>query len=106
MPAVNSVAAIAGDAFSLPALVQSGGRQADTPEKIHQAASQFEALMIGQMLKSAQDGDDSSDFMGMGDDQAGSPLLEMAQQQFAQAMAAQGGLGLAKMVSEGLTVKR
>ncbi|MGH9664538.1 MAG: hypothetical protein ACRD9L_08965 [Bryobacteraceae bacterium] len=105
MSTVNPAAAVAGNAFNLPALVQSGGRQSDTPEKVRQAASQFEALMIGQMLKSAQDGD-SSEFMGTDEDQSGSSLLEMAQQQFAQAMAAQGGLGLAKMVSQGLAAKR
>jgi flagellar protein FlgJ len=105
MPAINPAATVAGNAFDLPALVQSGGPKADTPENIRHAASQFEALMIGQMLKSAQEGN-SGDFMGTDDDQSGSSLLEMAQQQFAQAMAAQGGLGLAKMISEGLSAKR
>lgn len=105
MSLTNAAVPLAGDAFRLPAAVESTGRQSDTPEKIRQAASQFEALLIGEMLKSSQEGS-SGDFMGTDDDQAGSSLLDMAQQQFAQAMALRGGLGLAKMVSEGLATKR
>lgn len=76
----------------------------DTPEKISGAAKQFEALMIEQILKSARDtsgggwlgGDDDPD------DQTGSLVMELGEQGLAQAMAVNGGLGIAKMVTANL----
>jgi Rod binding domain-containing protein len=64
------------------------------------AAQQFEALMLQQMLQAGHDPDES--WFGTGepdeDDQANNQAMDIAQQQFASALAAQGGLGLAKMV--------
>jgi Rod binding domain-containing protein len=76
----------------------------DTPEKISGVAKQFEALMIGQMLKSARDtsgGGWLSSDNGQ-DDQTGSLVMDMAEQGLSQAMAARGGLGIAKMVTANL----
>ncbi|HTB18395.1 MAG TPA: hypothetical protein VK708_09770 [Bryobacteraceae bacterium] len=73
----------------------------DTPEKISGVAKQFEALMIGQMLKSARD-TSGGGWLGSDDeqdDQTGSLVMEMAEQGLSQAMAARGGLGIAKMVT-------
>jgi Rod binding domain-containing protein len=77
---------------------------ADTPEKISGVAKQFEALMIGQMLKSAREGSGGGWFGNEDDqdDQTGSLVMEMAEQGFSQAMAARGGLGIAKMVTANL----
>lgn len=63
------------------------------------AAMQFEALMIGQMLRSAREAGGSG---WMGDGEAGSALSEMAEQQFASVLASGGGIGLAKLVNSGL----
>ena len=41
-------------------------------------------------------------WMGSGDDHAGATATEMAEEQFAQALAQSGGLGLANMVVSGL----
>ncbi len=71
------------------------------PAKVEDAAKQFEALMIAQLLKSARGSDDSS-WMGTGDDQAGSIGVEMAEQEFARALASGGGLGLARLIAHGL----
>ena len=64
--------------------------------KIEGAAKQFEALMIAQMLRTAredtEDGDSSS-----------STMLDVADQQFSQVLANNGGLGLAKLIVKGLT---
>jgi Rod binding domain-containing protein len=73
----------------------------DDPAKIKSAAKQFEGLMIGQILKSVHEASDDG-WMGTGSDQSGSIALELAEEQFAQAMANGGGLGLAKMVEKGL----
>jgi len=54
--------------------------------------------MIGQVLKAARESSDGG-WLGTGDDQTGSLALEMAEQSFAQGLAARGGLGIAKMVT-------
>lgn len=75
----------------------------DTPGRIRQAASDFEALLLAQMLKSAREtsgGGLSRD--GTDDNQENSTLIELGEQQFAQALASSGGLGIAKMVVTGL----
>jgi peptidoglycan hydrolase FlgJ len=76
----------------------------DTPEKISGVAKQFEALMIEQMLKSARESSGGG-WLGNDDDkddQTGSLVMDMAEQGFSQAMAARGGLGIAKMVTANL----
>lgn len=69
--------------------------------KIADAAKQFEALMIGQILKTARESSDGS-WLSTGEDHAGELAIELAEQQFAQAMSARGGLGIAKLVTDGL----
>jgi flagellar protein FlgJ len=68
--------------------------------RLRDAANQFEAMMITEMLKSAHSSG-SEGWMGSNDDE-NSTLTEMSEQQFAQALAAQGGLGIAKMVTANL----
>ncbi len=74
----------------------------DTPEAIAKAATQFEALLIGEVLKSARSADGSG-WMGTDEDEAGSTLMDVSEQQISQALANGGGLGLAKMISAGLS---
>jgi Rod binding domain-containing protein len=73
----------------------------DTPEGIAKAASQFEALLIGQLLQSARAGDDQGWF-GTDESDAGSTLTEMSEQVLSSTLAAKGGLGLAKLVTKGM----
>ncbi|MGD1094773.1 MAG: hypothetical protein ABSB35_22625 [Bryobacteraceae bacterium] len=72
----------------------------DSPEKIRDAATQFESLLIGQILKSAHE---DEGWLGTGDDQTAGTAMGMADEYFAKAMAARGGLGLAKTIAAGLT---
>lgn len=74
----------------------------DTPEAIAKAASQFEAVLIGEVLKSAREADGSG-WGGTDEDEAGSTLMEVSEQQVSQALAHAGGFGLAKMISAGLS---
>lgn len=70
------------------------------PSKLHQAAQQFEALMIGEMMKSVHEGS-SSGWLGSDDGEGGdNQAMEMAESQFANALAMNGGLGLARMVEQ------
>jgi Rod binding domain-containing protein len=73
----------------------------DTPEKIRDAASQFEALLIGQVLKASHEGEDEG-WLGTGEDQTAGSMMGLAEDYFARAIASRGGLGLARMVSAGL----
>jgi flagellar protein FlgJ len=71
----------------------------DDPAKIKESAKQFEALLIGQMLKSMRDSEGG--WLGTGADESSSSAMEYAQESFAQALASRGGLGLASMVEKG-----
>jgi flagellar protein FlgJ len=91
---VNSLKAIN------PHLPASAAKPPDDPEKIKKAAQQFEALLIGQMMKSMRDSEGG--WLGTGSDESSSSAMEYGQEIFAQSMAANGGLGLANMVAQGL----
>ncbi len=90
----------------IPGLATSHPLAADaaktpSPEKLHSVAQQFEALLIGEMLKSIQEaakdtGDDDDT------DSGGESAMDMAQSQFAQSIAMQGGLGLSHLIETGL----
>lgn len=74
----------------------------DSPAQIRKAATDFEALLLNQILQSA--GDSHGGILSCDtEDSDNSALIEMGQQQLAQAMASNGGLGIAKMVATGLT---
>lgn len=72
-----------------------GAIAADTA-KLKDAAGKFEAMLIAQMLKSARK-TDSGGWSGEAD-QATSSLMDMAEQQLADMLGAQGGMGIARMV--------
>jgi peptidoglycan hydrolase FlgJ len=77
----------------------------DSPEKIKDAAQQFEALMMQQLLKTARE-DGSEGWLGTGEeDQTGQTAIDMAEQQLASVMSKNGGLGLTKVVTQGLERK-
>jgi len=75
-------------------------RKPDDPAKVKDAAKQFEALLIGQMMKSMHDSEGG--WLGTGDDDSSSSAMEYGQEIFAQSMAQSGGLGLANMIAKGL----
>jgi Rod binding domain-containing protein len=78
----------------------AGARVKDDPAKVLGAAKQFEALLIGQMMKSMHESDGG--WLGTGDDESSSSAMEYGQEIFAQSMAQNGGLGLANVVAKGL----
>ena len=63
-----------------------------------EAAKQFEALLIGQMLTAAH----TSASVDGENDSTGEPMWDVAAQQFAMLMAQRGGLGLANLISKSL----
>jgi Rod binding domain-containing protein len=91
---LDSITSAASDVTSL------ASKSKDSPDKILNAAKQFESLLVAQLMKSMQDSEGG--WLGTGDDQSASAAMEYGQEAFAQAMSANGGLGLAKMVAAGL----
>ena len=91
---VGDVGSTGGDLSTTPQ------RKPENPARVADAAKQFEALLITQLLKSSRSGDGG--WLGAGADQSASTALDMAEEHFAQALSASGGLGLAAMVTKGL----
>ena len=87
---------------SAPGDFLAHSRRADAA-KIAQGAKDFEGLLIGQMLRSAREAGNGG-FTGGGadEDEANSTLVELGEQQLAQALANSGTLGIAKIVTVGL----
>lgn len=81
-----------------PAAAVAGSR--NDPARVRDAACQFESLLIGQLMKSVRES--STGWLSDGEDQAGATATDMAEEQFARALARQGGLGLARLVVSGL----
>jgi Rod binding domain-containing protein len=70
-----------------------------TPAKIEEAAQEFEAMLLSQILHSAREG---GGWLGSGEDPSGDCATDFAEQRFAAVLAQQGGLGLANLISAGL----
>lgn len=69
--------------------------EAARPKNAAEAAEQFEAMLLNQMLRSAHESEDQ-------EDSTQSTMWEMAAQQLSQVLAESGGLGIAKLLTEGL----
>lgn len=74
----------------------------DERSRIKESAGQFEALLIAQMLRSARE-ESAGGWTGDSQDNASASMMEMSEQHIAQMLAAQGGMGLAKMIVDGLS---
>jgi len=81
----------------LSATPSPGGRD---PHRARDAAQQFEALLIGQMLRGVRES--GSGWLDSGEDKAGDCATEFAEQQLALVMAQNGGLGLSGLIAHGL----
>ena len=98
----DTILSLGSTPLSSPATL--GGAPAgkkDSPEQIHRAAQQFESLLITQILKSAHGEDEG--WLGTGDDQTASSAMGIAEEQLAQSLSSRGGLGLSKLIEQGLT---
>ncbi len=69
--------------------------QNSSPEELSAAARKFEALLLGQLLRTAR----REACQGEG---SATSLLEMAEDQLAELLASRGGLGLARTIVEQL----
>ncbi len=65
--------------------------------RVKHAAAEFEGFFLQEMLRSVRESTDSGD-----EDDSSSAVMDTAEQQFAQVLALQGGLGIGKMVLSGI----
>jgi flagellar protein FlgJ len=93
--AMNAAWAVSAFDWGSPRLLT--GKSANDPEVRKLLGQQFEALLMGQMLRSMREAGGDG-WMGEGGDAAGLGLMELAEQQLALAMASSGGLGLAELI--------
>jgi Rod binding domain-containing protein len=70
------------------------------PRNAAEAARQFEAVLIAQMLRSARESGEGG--MGPDQDSTSETMWDEAAQQFAKLLANNGGMGLAKLVEKGI----
>lgn len=84
-----------------PDLGKAAAKKPATEGELAKVASQFEALLIGQIMQSMK--------IGFGDngaeDPTGNTMLEFAQEHLAKSIADGGGLGLATLIKGGLRQK-
>jgi Rod binding domain-containing protein len=64
------------------------------------AAKDFEALLVGQMLRSVRE--EGSGWMGTGEDQASSAAFGLGEEQLARSLSAHGGFGLTAVIEKAL----
>jgi flagellar protein FlgJ len=103
MGSVNAANSLGQMAASQALSRTPAASSSDSPAKIKDAAQQFEALLLAQILHSAHES--GSGWLGSGGDSSSDSLGDYAEQQLAAVMAKNGGLGLAKMIAEGLERK-
>lgn len=83
---------------SIPGDLSATG--AKQPEKLHKAAQQFEALLIGEMLKSAHEAG-SDGWLG-GESTGDESAMDMAESQLANALSSGKGIGLASVIERAM----
>jgi Rod binding domain-containing protein len=90
--------------MAISAVLPAGATPAKpkTPDKVHDSAQQFEALLIGQILRSGRQS--GSGWLGA-EDPSAECATDYAEQQFSTVLAQQGGLGLANLIVKGLERK-
>ena len=74
--------------------------KSDDPSKVRDAAQQFEALLMGEILRAERESNHG--WLGSGGDGSGDCATDFAEQHLAMALAANGGLGLADLIASGL----
>jgi Rod binding domain-containing protein len=79
---------------------ERAGHRPDDPAKIQDAAEQFEALLLVQMLRAVRES--GSGWLGSGAGGAGDCATEFAEQHVAACLAKGGGMGLARLIARGL----
>jgi Rod binding domain-containing protein len=92
---------ISSDVSSQPAAVVEGQKQA----KLVDAAQQFEATMLQELLKPMQRGQDSWGGEEKSDDSASDTISSFGSEAIAKAISKGGGFGIAKQIVSKVTLE-
>ncbi len=95
----------AASSFSALPTSAQGPRQAangQRPDELTAKAKEFEAILLGQWLQSAESSFGSVPGGDTDDDSGGEQLTSFATQQLAQGISQSGGIGLASLITKGL----
>ena len=68
--------------------------------RLGEIARQFESLLVEQVLKSMRES--GSGWLGSGEDESNAAVMQLGEEQLAQALSSAGGLGFGKLVISGL----
>ena len=77
------------------------GETATRPRDVKQAAQQFEALLITELLRLAHG--EEGGWLGTGEDSTASSAVGLAEESLAQSISSNGGLGLSDLVAKDLS---
>jgi Rod binding domain-containing protein len=88
----------------LPAGAGALALEPPRPANARDAAQQFEALLLAQIMRSERES--GNGWLGSGGDATGESAIDFAEQQLALLLSRQGGLGLAGLISSGLEPRR
>ena len=87
--------------LTIPPILPAASPAATERAKTRDAAQQFEALLLAQILRSLRESG-----RGLGKtEESGDCTTDFAEQQFARVLAQQGGFGLAALIAAGLEGK-
>lgn len=86
-----------------PSAVGSTNDPSPSIQEARRVASEFESLLIGQLLQSM--GSAAGVSLWGGEDSSATSIIEFAQEHLAKGLAAGGGLGITKVVEQGLRQK-
>ena len=97
---ISSSATFAHERSSTAGLRPASLNAPTPPQKLREAGRQFEALLITQLLQSARS--NGAGWLGAPEDSTSDCATDFAEQQFAEALASSGGLGIARMIETSL----
>lgn len=95
------------EGLSLPATPLTGvatlAGEGPRPANARDAAQQFEALLLAEIMRSERES--GNGWLGTGSDATGESAIDFAEQQLALLLSRNGGLGLAGLISSGLEAR-
>ena len=95
-------------AFPQESVASSHTGGAGLPRTAAEAAAEFESLLVAQLLKGMRQASASGEeegWFGTGEDHSASSMMDVAEEHLARSIAAQGGLGLARLLAAGLAAE-
>ncbi len=98
LPSIYDASALLAGSTALP----RPGSGASGPNRLAHAAVQFESVLLGQWLQSAEKSFATVPGGDQDEDPGGEQMMSFAMQQLAGSIAASGGLGIARLVQRGL----